>query len=71
MKLAPITFDAVHGKYLPLEAVGKAWGEGRIFMKEVKVSSIVGTFYKIQKSFRYNRETFLRFHRFIDYVRER
>ena len=34
MKLAPITFDAVHGKYLPLgEAVGKAWGEGRIFMK--------------------------------------
>ena len=34
MKLAPITFDAVHGKYLPLgEAVGRAWSEGRIFMK--------------------------------------
>ncbi len=35
-KLAPITFDAVHGTYIPLgQAAGKAWGEGRKVAKKV------------------------------------
>ena len=33
-KLAPITFDAAAGTYIPLgEAAGKAWGEGRKYVK--------------------------------------
>ena len=33
-KLNPLTFDAVHGTYITLgDTVGKAWGEGRKFVK--------------------------------------
>lgn len=33
-KLNPLTFDAVHGTYIVLgDTVGKAWGDGRKFMK--------------------------------------
>lgn len=33
-KLNPLTFDAVHGTYITLgDTIGKAWGEGRKFVK--------------------------------------